>query len=74
MIRFIQDLRKKEGFKPSDFAKLSYKSNEEGKKLLEKYETIISKPTLIKKIETVAEEGESLDLDGIEFKIKMSKM
>ena len=75
MVRFIQDLRKKDGFKTSDSAELLYETSDEGKKFMERNEKAISKPTLIKKIEHGSvEEGESFELDGQNFKIKIKKL
>ncbi len=69
LVRGIQDMRKKMGLTPSDIISLSVETNEEGKKLIQKFETDLLKTILASKIEFKQNEGEPLKIDELVFKI-----
>ncbi|MFA6338505.1 MAG: class I tRNA ligase family protein [Candidatus Paceibacterota bacterium] len=74
LVRFIQDLRKKEGLNPSDKVVLLIETDEKGKSLIESFKAEISKLTGLKEIQFIASsEGEETDIAGTKLKIKIIK-
>jgi isoleucyl-tRNA synthetase len=71
IIRSIQEMRKNKKLNPEDLIELFIETDENTKKLIEKFEKEISKTTGIKKIlfEEIAD-GEMVEFEG--FKIKMA--
>lgn len=73
LVRAIQDMRKKIGLTPSDMIKLSVETNDIGKKLIQKFEIEIKKTVLASEIKLEPNNGESVKINEIEFKIKIKK-
>jgi len=73
LVRAIQDMRKKMGLTPSDVISLAVETNDAGKKLVQKFETDLLKTILASKIEFKQNDGESLKIDELVFKIKIEK-
>ncbi|PIZ87166.1 isoleucine--tRNA ligase, partial [Candidatus Nomurabacteria bacterium CG_4_10_14_0_2_um_filter_30_12] len=73
LVRAVQDIRKKMGLTPSDIISLIVETNDEGRKLIHKFETVLLKIILASKIEFKANEGDSLKIDELVFKIKIEK-
>jgi isoleucyl-tRNA synthetase len=73
LARAIQDMRKKMGLTPSDIISLVVETNEEGKKLIQKFESEIKKTILVSKIEFKQNNGEEIKIDELTFKIFIQK-
>lgn len=71
LIRAIQDMRKKTGLTPSDTVSLVIETNENGKKLIEKFETEIKKTVLASEIEFKENNAEEIKIGELIFKIKL---
>jgi len=74
LLRAVQDMRKKMGLTPSDVITLSIEINEEGKKLVQKFESDIKKVVLASKIEFEENKGEQIKIDNLVFKVKIDKI
>ncbi|MFA4975472.1 MAG: class I tRNA ligase family protein [Candidatus Paceibacterota bacterium] len=72
-VRGVQDMRKKMGLTPSDVISLIIETNDDGKKLIQKFETDLLKVILALKIEFKENNGESLKIDELIFKIQIIK-
>ncbi|MEK7572311.1 MAG: class I tRNA ligase family protein [Patescibacteria group bacterium] len=72
-VRALQDMRKKIGLTPSDIISLSIETNNEGKKLVQKFESEIKKTILAKNIEFLDNKGEEVKVDDLVFKISIQK-
>jgi len=73
-VRAIQDMRKKMGLTPSDVISLVIETNDEGKKLIQKFESELLKTILASKIEFKQSDGETLKIDELVFKVKIAKI
>ena len=73
LARALQDMRKKIGLTPNDVVVLSIETNDEGKKLIEKFENEIKKTVLASKIEFKNTDGEEIKIGELVFKIKIEK-
>lgn len=73
LVRAIQDMRKKMGLTPSDVISLVVETDNEGKKLIQKFETDLLKVILASKIEFKENNGEEVKIDKLDFKIKLEK-
>ncbi|MFA5095595.1 MAG: class I tRNA ligase family protein [Candidatus Paceibacterota bacterium] len=73
LARAIQDMRKKMGLTPSDIVSLVVETDEEGKKLIQKFEVEIKKTILVSKIEFKQNNGEEIKIDELVFKIFIQK-
>jgi isoleucyl-tRNA synthetase len=73
LARAIQDMRKKMGLTPSDVISLIVETNEEGKNLIQKFESEIKKSILVSKIEFKQNNGEEIRIDELMFKVKIEK-
>ena len=73
LVRAIQDIRKKEGLTPSDVIVLSLETNEEGKKLIQKFEIEIKKTVLASEIKFEQNNGEEAKINDLVFKITIQK-
>ncbi len=73
LVRALQDMRKKIGLTPSDVVALVFETGEEGRKLIQKFETDMKKTVLASKIEFKENGGEEIKIDNIVFKIKIEK-
>ena len=73
-VRAIQDMRKKMGLTPSDVISLVIETNDEGKKLIQKFESELLKTILASKIEFKQSDGETLKIDKLVFKVKIAKI
>ncbi len=77
LVRFVQDMRKKQGLTPSDKISLYVFANEAGKAVLEKPEwyKMLKGAVLADNIDLENENnGETLSLDNLEFKISLLKV
>lgn len=72
-VRGVQDMRKKMGLTPSDVISIKIDTNDEGKKLIQKFEKDLSKVILASSVEFRKNEGEDLKIDELVFKIKIEK-
>ena len=73
LLRALQDMRKKFGFTPSDVVKLFFETNDEGEKLIQKFENEIKKTVLVSQIEFRENGGEEIKINDFVFKIKVEK-
>jgi len=73
LVRAIQDMRKKAGLTPSDIISLSVETNEEGKKLIQKFEIEMKKVVLAKEIKFEVNSGEEIKIGDIVFKLSIKK-
>ena len=73
LVRAIQDMRKKTGLTPSDVISLFIETDENGKKLIEKFESEIKKIILASKIEFADNNGDTVKIDELVFKILIEK-
>ncbi len=73
LVRAIQDMRKKMGLTPSDVIKISFDTNDEGRKLVQKFETDMKKTALAREIEFNNNDGTEVKIDSLVFKIKIEK-
>lgn len=72
LLRTIQDMRKKKGLIPKDIIDIEIDTNEEGRKIVERFEETIKKTAGIKKIKFVNElDGEELKTEKTNFKLKI---
>ena len=74
LLRALQDMRKKLGLKPSEMISLLIGTNEEGQKLIQKFESDLKKVVLASKIEFRGNNGEEVKIDNLVFKVKVGKM
>ena len=74
LVRAIQDMRKKMGLTPSDIISVFIDVNEEGKKLIQKFEIDLLKVITASKLEFVENEGEEIKVDELVFKVKIVKI
>ena len=72
-IRFIQDLRKKEGLVPSDMVALAVAIEEVGRGLIEKWQEEIKKTAGIKEIKFVDDAWVEVEISGLRFKANIEK-
>jgi isoleucyl-tRNA synthetase len=75
LIRAVQEVRKNEGLTIKDFADLSFETDADGEKIIEKNRNLIMKTNLVKSISFATNLGsENVDLGGgIFVKIKLLK-
>jgi isoleucyl-tRNA synthetase len=73
LVRAIQDMRKKMRLTPSDVIFLFVETNDEGKKLIQKFETDLLKTILASKVEFKQNDGETIKIDELIFKIFVQK-
>ena len=73
LLRAIQDLRKKMNLTPRDIISLVIETNDEGKKLIQKFEQDMKKVVLASKIELKNTDGEEIKIGELVFKIKIAK-
>ena len=73
LARAVQDIRKKEGLTPSDIISLSLETNEEGKKLIQKFETEIKKTVLASEVKLEKNNGIETKINDLVFKISIQK-
>ena len=73
LVRALQDMRKKMGLTPSDVVTITFETNEEGKKLVQKFEADMKKTVLISKIEFENNGGQEIKIDEMVFKVKIQK-
>ncbi len=73
LVRGLQDMRKKLGLTPSDIAKFSIETGEAGKKLIQKFEGDMKKTILASEIKFSPNNGETLSVDDLSFKVSIKK-
>ncbi|MBU1728040.1 class I tRNA ligase family protein [Patescibacteria group bacterium] len=73
LVRAVQDMRKKAGLTPSDVVSFVVETNDEGKKLIQKFEGDMKKTVLAEKIEFNENGGDEVKIDDLIFKIKLEK-
>src|SRR3989338_9709747 len=71
LVRALQDIRKKMRLTPSDVVSITFETNEEGKKLIEKFEVDMKKTVLVSKIEFGRKTGEEGKIDNLGFNVKI---
>ena len=71
-MRGLQDMRKKMGLTPSDVVTISFETNDEGKKLIQKFENDMKKTVLASKIEFRENDGEEETTDELVFKVTIA--
>ena len=59
LVRALQDMRKKTGLTPSDVVKISFETNDMGKKLIQKFEADMKKTVLASEIELKNNDGQA---------------
>ena len=72
-LRAVQDLRKKENLIPSDMINLFIETNEEGRNLINKFESDFKKVAGIKEIEFSQNDGTEIKVGELVFKVKIQK-
>ncbi len=73
LVRAMQDMRKKMGLTPSDVISLVVETSEDGKKLIQKFESELLKVVLASRIELRENEGEEIKVDELIFKLSIEK-
>jgi isoleucyl-tRNA synthetase len=73
LVRALQDMRKKMGLTPSDVVSVIFETNEEGKKLVQKFEVDMKKTVLISEIKFGTNDGEEIKIDEFVFHVKIMK-
>jgi len=73
LLRAVQDTRKKMGLTPSDVITISFETNDEGKEIIQKFETDIKKVATASGLEFRVNDGEEIKLGELIFKIKIEK-
>ena len=73
LVRAIQEMRKKLGLTPSDLIYLSIQSNEEGNKIVEKFENDITKIVLASEIKYDISDSEDIKIGDLIFKVQIVK-
>ena len=73
LVRALQDMRKKIGLTPSDVVSVVFETDENGKKLIEKFEEDMKKTVLASKIQFEKNEGEELKIGELVLKVKIDK-
>ena len=74
LTRFIQDLRKKAGFKSSDQIELVIETEALGKKLISESDAILRKSVNARRISLSANAGEEIIVSELKFKIMIEKI
>jgi len=74
LLRGLQDIRKSKGLTPSDAVNLVFETNEEGKRLVQKFESDIKKAVLATQIEFQANGGQEIKIDSLVFNVKIDKI
>ena len=74
LVRGLQDMRKKLGLTPSDVVVISFETNAEGKKLIEKFEVDMKKTVAVADIKFEKNNGEEIKIDELVFKVKIDKI
>ena len=69
LVRGLQNLRKKLGLTPSNVVKFSIETEDEGRKLIQKFEEEMKKTVLASEIKFESNSGETLQIEGVSFKI-----
>jgi isoleucyl-tRNA synthetase len=72
-IRAVQDIRKKEGLTPNDTISLLLEVDNEGKKLIQKFENEIKEVILASQIEFKENNGEEIKIGELFFKVFIKK-
>ena len=74
LIRFIQDMRKKEKFTPNDLAVITIETSSEGESLVNHFMENLKTATPVKSVDfNKVLEGEDVSIGGMVFKIEISK-
>jgi isoleucyl-tRNA synthetase len=73
LMRALQDMRKAAGLTPSDVITLSVETNEDGKKLLEKFADDIKKTVLVSQINFTENDGQEIKIEENMYKVKIEK-
>jgi isoleucyl-tRNA synthetase len=73
LLRAIQDLRKESGLNVEDRVVLMIETSDEGKKLVKKFETEISKPAGLIKITFETIDAPEIKIDDLAFRLKLEK-
>jgi len=73
LVRAVQDMRKKAGLTPSNVISLTIETDNEGKKLIQKFKSEMKKTILASKIEFKENAGEEIKIDNFAFKVEMKK-
>jgi len=73
LVRAIQEMRKKAGLTPSDIVTLSIETDEESKKIIQKFENDIKKITLASEIKYDVNDGEDIKIGDLLFKVQIIK-
>jgi len=71
LVRVLQDMRKKIGLTPSDIVSVVFDTDENGKKLIQKFESDLKKTVLISSLEFNKNEGEEIKIEGFSFRVKI---
>jgi len=72
-IRGVQELRKQTKLQVSDMVTLTVQTNDQGRKLIEKFKSDIAKTAQLKSIEYKNTDGEKISVDDLEFIVKIAK-
>ena len=73
LVRAIQDMRKKMELTPNDKVSLLIETDEEGKKIIQKFEVDMKKTVLASQIEFGKNDEPEIKIDELVFKIKIEK-
>jgi len=71
--RAIQEMRKEIKLTPSDVISIAFETSEEGKKLIQKFETDMKKTVLVSKIEFEENNGLEIKISDLVFRVKIKK-
>jgi len=73
LVRAVQNLRKKMGLTPSDRIKLSVYTSQAGQDLVQGFMEDMKKSVMASSIEFTPNEGEEIEIEDLDFKIKIEK-
>ncbi len=74
LVRGLQDMRKKLGLTPSDVVTLTFKTDQHGENLVNKFESDVKKTVQVSSIDFAENDGEEIKVDQLVFKVKIDKI
>ncbi len=74
LVRSLQDMRKKMGLIPSDAVSISFETNDDGKKLIQKFENDMKKVVMVSDIKFEQNEGTEIKIGVLVFKVRIDKI
>lgn len=73
LVRGLQDMRKKIGLTPSDLVSLAVETDEKGTELINQFMEDMKKTVMLRDVEFAGNEGETIQVDELRFKVHIEK-